>query len=113
MSNMENRAFRSCFLCMAEKTAVDCAIINSVLVREVPFSALLLKSMKGAMPLMKNRAFAMIQAKFMYVSDDDFLTSWLSYGSMEADCLTPSRAFRDRVLKIRSLLHQCLLGMLN
>ncbi|WP_309118409.1 alpha/beta hydrolase [Paenibacillus sp.] len=48
------------------------AMINSALVGGIPHAGATIRSMKLAMPLVKRRWFAKIQAKSMYIGDDDF-----------------------------------------
>ncbi|TLS50207.1 alpha/beta hydrolase [Paenibacillus antri] len=48
------------------------AMINSALVGGVPFAGAAIRSMKLAMPLVKRRWFAKLQAKSMYIGDVDF-----------------------------------------
>lgn len=50
--------------------AIDDAMINSALVRPIPFSKLLTRSMVMALPLIKNKTFSDIQAKSMYIRGD-------------------------------------------
>ncbi|WP_156324048.1 alpha/beta fold hydrolase [Bacillus sp. JCM 19034] len=49
---------------------IDYAMINSALVKPIPFAKLLIKSMMFAFPLVKNKAFSKIQAKSMYIKED-------------------------------------------
>lgn len=51
---------------------LDTAIINSALVKPIPFAKMLASSMKLFLPLIKNRTFSKIQAKSMYVDDRNF-----------------------------------------
>lgn len=51
---------------------LDTAIINSALVRPIPFGKSLASSMKLLLPLIKNRTFSKIQAKSMYIDDINF-----------------------------------------
>lgn len=51
---------------------IDFAIINSALVRPVPFSKILAKSLVLTYPLVKNKRFSNIQAKSMYIEEDYF-----------------------------------------
>ena len=54
---------------------VDCAIINSALVRPMKFTKKLIKpAFKMTFGLIKNRKFAKLQAKQLYISDEDFET---------------------------------------
>lgn len=53
---------------------IDCAMINSALVRPIPFSRTLQLIMKLSLPLLKNRTFSRIQAKSMYIDPDHFHT---------------------------------------
>lgn len=49
---------------------IDFAMINSALVKPVPFANALTKSMMFAFPLVRYRAFSKIQAKSMYIDGD-------------------------------------------
>jgi len=51
---------------------IDHAMINSAFVRGMPYAPLLLRSMRLAMPLVRNRTFAKLQAKSLYIRDDQF-----------------------------------------
>ncbi len=48
------------------------AVVNSALIGGVPFAGALVRSMKLTLPLAKSMAFARIQAKTMYLPDDEF-----------------------------------------
>jgi len=48
---------------------IDFAMINSALVKPVPFAKTLTKSMMFAFPLVRNKAFSNIQAKSMYIDE--------------------------------------------
>ncbi|GAE33309.1 alpha/beta fold hydrolase [Halalkalibacter akibai] len=49
---------------------IDFAMINSALVKKVPFANTLTKSMMFAFPLVKLKTFSKIQAKSMYINGD-------------------------------------------
>ncbi|HZH61597.1 MAG TPA: alpha/beta fold hydrolase, partial [Metabacillus sp.] len=49
---------------------IDFAMINSALVKPVPFANALTKSMMFAFPLVRYKAFSKIQAKSMYIDGD-------------------------------------------
>lgn len=51
---------------------IDFAVINSALVRPVPFSRMLAKSLMLTYPLVKNKRFSKIQAKSMYIDESYF-----------------------------------------
>ncbi|MEH7523139.1 alpha/beta hydrolase [Bacillus sp. JJ1503] len=52
---------------------IDFAIINSALVRPIPFAKKIINpSIKLFYPLIKNRSFSKLQAKTLYISKDDF-----------------------------------------
>ncbi|MEM1505156.1 alpha/beta hydrolase [Domibacillus sp. 8LH] len=51
---------------------IDFAMINSALVKPIPFVNMLTKSMRFAFPLVKLKAFSNIQAKSMYIDEDYF-----------------------------------------
>ncbi|MBK3496472.1 alpha/beta hydrolase [Viridibacillus sp. YIM B01967] len=53
---------------------IDYAIINSALVRPIPFSKMLTKSLTLTYPLVKNKTFSKIQAKSMYIDENYFET---------------------------------------
>jgi len=57
-----------------EPQGIDHAIINSAFVRGIPYARLLLRTMKYTMPLVRNRTFAKLQARTLYIPDDDFET---------------------------------------
>ncbi|AST94369.1 alpha/beta hydrolase [Sutcliffiella cohnii] len=49
---------------------IDFAMINSPLVKKIPFANALTNSMMFAFPLVKYKAFSKIQAKSMYITED-------------------------------------------
>ncbi|UOE96308.1 alpha/beta hydrolase [Alkalihalobacillus sp. LMS39] len=51
---------------------IDHAIINSALVRPIPFAKIMLRSMMFTFPLVKLKSFAKLQAKSMYIHQDLF-----------------------------------------
>ncbi len=53
---------------------IDYAMINSALVRPIPFMKPMTKMLMLTLPFVKNRAFSNIQAKSMYIDKDDFET---------------------------------------
>ena len=52
--------------------AVDSAMINSALVKPIPFSKCLDAVLSLSLPLVRNKAFARLQAKSMYVEEEHF-----------------------------------------
>jgi pimeloyl-ACP methyl ester carboxylesterase len=61
-----------------EPAMFKAAIINSALVKPVPFAKLLIKAMLPALPLTKNKTFSDIQAKSMYIDKEYLETYYLS-----------------------------------
>lgn len=55
-----------------QPNAVDSAMINSALVKPIPFADLVRTIMKRSLPLIRNKAFARLQAKLMYVGAEHF-----------------------------------------
>ncbi|MNH91174.1 2-succinyl-6-hydroxy-2,4-cyclohexadiene-1-carboxylate synthase [compost metagenome] len=53
---------------------INYAMINSALVRPLPFSKLLTQSLAFTYPLVKNKTFSKIQAKSMYIDESYFET---------------------------------------
>ncbi|WP_026673922.1 alpha/beta fold hydrolase [Alkalihalobacterium bogoriense] len=51
---------------------INNAIVNSPLVRPIPFAKLMLRSMMFTFPLVKLKSFAQLQAKSMYIQQDLF-----------------------------------------
>jgi len=51
---------------------IDYAVINSALVKPVPFAKTLVQSMMLFFPLVKNKSFSRFQAKSMYITNDYF-----------------------------------------
>lgn len=49
---------------------IDYAMINSALVKPLPFAKTLISSMAFMLPLVKKRSFSDLQAKSLYISDD-------------------------------------------
>lgn len=67
---------------------IDDAIINSALVRPMPLANKLIKpSIKMTYPLIKYRTFAKMQAKTLYVGQDDFEKYYDESRQMDADTL--------------------------
>ncbi|MCK0473194.1 alpha/beta fold hydrolase [Halalkalibacter sp. APA_J-10(15)] len=52
-----------------EPELIDFAMINSALVKPIPFANILIKSMVPAFPLVRNKTFSTIQAKSMYIDE--------------------------------------------
>jgi len=61
-----------------EPTIFKAAMINSALVKPVPFAKLLIKAMLPTLALTKNRTFSDIQAKSMYIEKEYLETYYLS-----------------------------------
>jgi pimeloyl-ACP methyl ester carboxylesterase len=61
-----------------EPTMFKAAMINSALVKPVPFAKLLIKAMLPTLPLTRNRTFSDIQAKSMYIEKEYLETYYLS-----------------------------------
>ncbi|WP_025027531.1 alpha/beta fold hydrolase [Caldalkalibacillus mannanilyticus] len=55
-------------------TLIDSAIINSALVRPIPFANILIKSLMITYPLIQNRTFSKLQARSMYIDQKYFET---------------------------------------
>src|SRR5690606_9604168 len=51
---------------------IDYAVVNSALVRGIPFAGMLAASMRWMLPLAGSRSFAKLQAKTLYIADEDF-----------------------------------------
>lgn len=67
---------------------IDYAIINSASVRPIRFIETWIKpSVKLTFLLIKNRLFSKMQAKALYISDDDFETYYAYSQTMKADSL--------------------------
>lgn len=64
---------------------INYAIINSALVRPIPFAQLWATSLKLFLPLINNRAFSRIQAQSMYIDDDNFETYYQESRLMDKD----------------------------
>ncbi|UJW56974.1 alpha/beta hydrolase [Bacillus sp. A116_S68] len=67
--------------------SIDFAMINSALVKSIPFAKTLTKTMGLAYPLMKSRSFSKIQAKSMYIKKD----YWNTY--YDESCRIKKEAF--------------------
>lgn len=68
-----------------EPSLINYAIINSALVRPVPFAKIWASSMKLFLPLINNKTFSTIQAKSMYIEDEDFETYYQESLLMDKD----------------------------
>ncbi|MBS7728136.1 hypothetical protein KIN12_09505, partial [Vibrio cholerae] len=55
-----------------KKDLIDFAMINSALVKPIPFANILNKIMTMALPLVKNKTFSKIQAKTLYIGEEYF-----------------------------------------
>lgn len=67
---------------------IDYAIINSALVRPIPFARYLISpSVKLAFPLIRNKVFSKLQAKTLYISKDYFEKYYEESTNMERDTL--------------------------
>lgn len=67
---------------------IDYAIINSALVRPIPFMKYLISpSIKLTFPLIKNKAFSKLQAKTLYIGKAYFERYYEESSSMERDTL--------------------------
>lgn len=64
---------------------IDYAMINSALVKPIPFAKTLLKSLAMTYSLVKIKAFSKIQAKSMYVTDDYFAAYYQESSQMSKD----------------------------
>ncbi|KYG26105.1 alpha/beta fold hydrolase [Alkalihalobacillus trypoxylicola] len=64
---------------------IDFAMVNSALVKQIPFANALIKSMMFAFPLVRFRAFSNIQAKSMYIDKDYQVTYFQESGQMNKD----------------------------
>ena len=64
---------------------IDFGMINSALVKPIPFASFLLKSLKITYPLVKIKFFSKIQAKSMYIHRDDFETYYLESSQMNRE----------------------------
>ncbi|UOE61841.1 alpha/beta hydrolase [Priestia filamentosa] len=76
---------------------VDVAIINSALVRPLPYISKWVKPFVNiSLPLLKKRWFAKLQAKTLYVSERDFETYYKESRQMKASTL--SRVLEENML---------------
>lgn len=67
---------------------IDYAIINSALVRPIPFMKYLISlSVKLTFPLIKNKAFSKLQAKALYIDKDYFERYYKESSNMKRDML--------------------------
>lgn len=64
---------------------IDYAIINSALVKPIPFAKLLLNSLNVTYPLVKIKSFSRIQARSMYIDEDYFETYYQESNKMSSD----------------------------
>ncbi len=55
-----------------KKDLIDFAMINSALVKPIPFANILNKIMTMALPLVKNKTFSKVQAKQLYIGEEYF-----------------------------------------
>ncbi|MCC3356057.1 alpha/beta fold hydrolase [Bacillus sp. REN16] len=68
---------------------IDCAIINSALVRPMTYAMKWIQpTIKLSAPLIKKRWFSKLQAKTLYVSDNDFEKYYEESSQITADALT-------------------------
>src|SRR5699024_6445798 len=67
---------------------IDYAMINSALVRPIPYAKILTKpSILLTFPLLKYRWFSKLQAKTLYVNEDDFETYYEESSQITSDTL--------------------------
>lgn len=68
---------------------IDYAVINSASVRPVPFVKLFIKpSIQMTFPLIKNKRFSRMQAKALYIDNEQFETYYEQSVNMKSDSLT-------------------------
>jgi len=64
---------------------INYAMINSALVKPIPYARFLLKSLMITYPLVKIKSFSKIQAKSMYILEDDFEKYYLESTQMSRE----------------------------
>jgi pimeloyl-ACP methyl ester carboxylesterase len=67
---------------------IDYAIINSASVRPIPFAKSFIKPLiRMTFPLVKNKSFSKVQAKALYINNEQFETYYEQSASMKSDSL--------------------------
>ncbi|QEY19408.1 alpha/beta hydrolase [Psychrobacillus sp. AK 1817] len=75
-------------LCI-NKNLINCAMINSALVRKIPLGKQMVKpSLKLTYPFIKSRSFSKLQAKTLYIGEDRFEQYFKESNQMSLNTLT-------------------------